>query len=321
MPLHEDEIRRILDAYISGRATPEEIALLNTFFREHKDAVDQEILRKEEYALLQERIYSGISRRIQPARPKRSYRATWVAAASVTLILAISIVYFLTPGNVPHTASREIPIITRTTSKGQKLMLGLPDGTTVKLNANSSLSFPGDFSGSVREVVLSGEAFFEVTHDPSMPFVVKTPLGSTKVLGTSFNVKSNSYKTEVTLVTGKVDVSNDEQHVLLMPDQHASIKQDEAVITVATVDVSKYTEWKDNIISFDDEPLSDVVRELEDWYGVEIKVSNPDLGSCRITGRYDNESLENVLESFRFMLKGSYTMNGTNITLSGKGCR
>ncbi|HEX6223679.1 MAG TPA: FecR domain-containing protein, partial [Chryseolinea sp.] len=208
-----------------------------------------------------------------------------------------------------------------TATKGQKLDFRLPDGSRVHLNSNSTISYPEKFLGEVREVTLDGEAFFDVTHNPAQPFIVRTANANTRVLGTSFNVFSGNEITTITLVEGKVNVSTPGgQTTLLTPNQQATIAKGEGDIETHEVDVEKYVGWKNNTLHFNNITVREAFTIIENWYNVQIDVKTPQLLECTINSKYQNESLENVLNSFRFILKMDFIINGQHVIVSGKGC-
>jgi ferric-dicitrate binding protein FerR (iron transport regulator) len=319
--MHENDIKNILTRYLAGTATGPEKELLERFFTENTAEALQEQINPAEYKLLESRLRQKIH--IQLTSRLRWPAIVWRVAASITFIAALVIVYRLADQKENATPSVQTAELVRTTERGQKVTIRLPDGTIVKLNSSSKLIFPDKFIGYTREVTLDGEGYFEVVHNPSLPFIVHTNHSATQVLGTSFNVNAkSSSSTEVTLVTGRVKVSGvaAETTITLKPSQQAIITQGKKMIDTASVDVTRFIEWKDNIVTFDDTPLHQVVVKLEEWYGVEIAVRSKAIESCRITARYESESLENVLESLEFLLKGDYTLEGKNVTLSGEGC-
>jgi transmembrane sensor len=320
MPLQENDIQRILQAYLEGRATPEERELLDKFFQDHKNEVSEERINPNEYGLIEHQLRLKIKQRIAPARKPR--KIAWLAlAASISAILLAAFVFMYRSSSPEVVMPAPVAVLQKATVSGQKLTIKLPDGSVVKLNSNSSLSFPERFTAETREVTLQGEGFFTIVHNPSIPFVVHASQGSTTVLGTTFNVKDREGKTAITLVTGKVEVAKDNaaERIRLKPNQQALLPGGTHGIDTLSVDVSKYIQWKDNVLAFDNTLLADAVVQLEEWYGVEIKITNA-LKGCRITGRYESESLENVLQSLQFMLKGNYTIKDKKVTLSGKGC-
>lgn len=320
MPIEEHDIRRMLDAYLTGKASQEEVQILERFFRDHKDAVLKDDLKEEKFAFLEDRLKSNIRKKITPVKKHPAW--SWAVAASVSILLIAGLLYLFPSQNATPDAARQPVMLTKSTEKGQKLIIRLPDGSVVKLNANSSVSFPEAFEETKREVTLRGEAFFEVAHNPSLPFVVTTDHGQTTVLGTTFNILERPGRAEITLVTGKVRVDDrNAKSVLLKPNQQARLSARKPGIDTLSVNVEHFIEWKDNVLSFRRRTLEDAVTDLENWYGVDITLDNPQLKSCKITARYENESLENVLESFKFMLKGNYTLRDKKVTISGKGCK
>jgi transmembrane sensor len=323
MHLEERDIKRMIDNYLKGNASPKEVELIERFFEENRTSALAEELDEKRYVFLEKKLQNNIERRINGDGQGNQW--TWRVAAAVAAIIVVGAAFFLLPSQKNEQIA-EVPPATlvRTTSKGQKITIKLPDGSIVKLNSKSTLEFPERFTGKTREVILHGEGYFDVMHNPDLPFVVRTGSSSTTVLGTSFNIKEQSnHNVQVTLVSGKVNVSDEKnpRAVLLKPNQQALVKPASGSIDTTSVDVSRFIEWKDNVISFDETPLTEAVAMLEDWYGVEIQIRNKDIKYCRITGRYENESLENVMESFQFVLKGRYTIEGKHVTLSGKGCR
>ncbi len=321
MPLEEHDIRRVLDAYLAGNASEKEKQILERFFLEHKNDVLKENVRAEEFVFLENRLGTDIKRRIS-SRKTTSRSWTWAVAASVSILIIAGFFYVFPGRNTSTPIHQQAILLTRTTAKGQKLTIRLPDGSVVKLNTNSSLSFPERFDGKHREVTLSGEAYFEVVHNPSSPFVVNTSRGLTTVLGTTFNIREMQDVEEITLVSGKVRVADHNAvSVLLRPNQQARLTESQQGIDTLSVDVRRFIEWKDNVLSFRQRQLGDAIADLENWYGVEVTLLNPELTPCKITARYENESLENVLESFKFMLKGEYTLQDKKVTISGKGCK
>lgn len=177
-------------------------------------------------------------------------------------------------------------IHTITTPAGGEFSLVLPDGTRVWLNASSSISYPVWFSGTERSVTISGEAYFDVSENKSMPFKVKAGKQEIHVLGTSFNV--NSYNDEpvavTTLVHGVVSVvpGQGSGGVLLKPGQQA-ISADGQQLSVRNANVEKVTAWKSGAFMFVDDPLPLVLRQLARWYNVKVVITGA-LPAMTITG-------------------------------------
>jgi hypothetical protein len=164
---------------------------------------------------------------------------------------------------------------TLSTAKGQTYPLLLSDGTLVTLNSESSIRFPVAFTIGRREVLITGEAFFQVAHDASKPFKVTAKDMELQVLGTTFNV--NAYEDEdaikTTLVEGKVKLrstTNNVQAILAPGEQAKFIKQSQALIKTKDVDVDAEVAWRFGYFNFSDADVKSVMRQLERWYNVEV---------------------------------------------------
>ncbi|SEW53075.1 FecR family protein [Chitinophaga arvensicola] len=160
---------------------------------------------------------------------------------------------------------------TMSTPLGGQYKLILPDGTTVWLNAGSSISYPTAFTGTERSVSVTGEAYFEVAKNDKMPFRVKAGNTTIEVLGTDFNV--NAYKDEAsintTLLQGAVRVSAQQQVQILKPGQQARVNGNTLQV-INHVDINEVMAWKKGFFSFNDADLPTVMRQLSRWYNVQV---------------------------------------------------
>lgn len=165
--------------------------------------------------------------------------------------------------------------------------VSLSDGTKVWLNSKSTLKYPVEFSGNTRKVTLEGEAYFEVSKNPHIPFTVKTKSGDVTVLGTHFNVSAyeEDKNFEATLAEGKVKVSEtnkENQSVTLIPGQQARLRNN--TLNVAEVDPSVYTAWKDGKFYFENENLKNILNKMARWYNFNVKFEQKALGQIKFTG-------------------------------------
>ena len=196
--------------------------------------------------------------------------------------------------------------------KGGEYQVVLADGTKVWLNSASRLIYPQSFMGKERRVVLSGEAFFDVTHDAERPFVVETSRMNVKVLGTRFNVNDYDDNEEVstTLVNGSVEiVSGGQQAFRLVPGEQAYGKENE--LEKREVNVRLYTSWIDGKFLFNNTELEEIAKQISRWYDVEIFFSSESVKKVRFTGAIVKfkplEDLVRMIEStsqVRFSVKG-----------------
>jgi ferric-dicitrate binding protein FerR (iron transport regulator) len=162
---------------------------------------------------------------------------------------------------------------TMSTPKGRQFQLILPDGSQVWLNAASSIRYPTSFTGNDRRVEITGEAYFEVAHNPSVPFKVEVNKKSeVTVLGTHFNI--NSYENEesvsTTLLEGSVQVKNESGMIILKPGQQAKMVGLEKINVLNDVNLDKVMAWKNGVFNFEDATLQEVMRQLERWYDIDV---------------------------------------------------
>ena len=195
--------------------------------------------------------------------------------------------------------------------KGGEYSLVLSDGSRIKLNSNTRLRYPLAFSDKKRLVYLKGEAFFEVKHSVSSPFIVSVGKMKVKVYGTRFNVNSNLHsKVETVLVEGKVSMLLGKKEYTLKPSQLGSLNLRTKDVRIKKVDTDLYTSWIDNEFIFRDNRLEDILHTLSLWYDVDIEFLHEDLKELRFSAnlkRYKNvdvilKSMEETL-SVKFIIR------------------
>ncbi len=278
-----------------------------------------------------QRLYQGIQSKIEikktslkPAKISLFSRVLKLAAMIVVVLgLSLTLYYIKRDGTIKP---QMIAWKAKKTDNGEKLTFRLSDGTVVKLNSKSKLQFPGTFSDKKREVVLEGEAFFEVVKDSKRPFIIQTTNIFTTVLGTSFNINaySGSNLVEVAVVTGKVKVestlSNDKSNtpnvVYLFPNKKASYNKGENLLITSNFVNGYETGWKDGIIYFNNASEKDVIERLERWYGVDIKVENNSAAKWDLIASFNNQSLEAVLLSLSHTANFTYTITNKKVLIT-----
>ena len=202
--------------------------------------------------------------------------------------------------------------------KGGEYQVVLADGTKVWLNSASRLIYPQSFMGKERRVVLSGEAFFDVTHDAERPFVVETSRMNVKVLGTRFNVNDYDDNEEVstTLVNGSVEIiSGDQQAFRLVPGEQAYGKENE--LEKREVNVRLYTSWIDGKFLFNNTELEEIAKQISRWYDVEIFFSSESVKKVRFTGAIVKfKPLEDLVRMIETTSQVRFSVKGRTIVIS-----
>jgi len=249
------------------------------------------------------------------------FRAAYRIAASILLLGTIS--YFVWQFSGAELSAVQV---LQTTATGNINKVLLSDGSIVWLKGNSMLTYPEEFSGNERRhVTLQGEALFEVTKDPSHPFIIQCGELTTTVLGTSFNIKSSEKNIEVVVLTGKVSLTSasDKKGIVVLPNEKAVYNglkkqlvkvetvKEEKIATVASTEYS---------MDFDDTRMSEIIRRIEGKFNVEVTMSDPKLGNCMITADFTDQSLDRTFNMISQALGFEYEIDGNQISLRGTGC-
>lgn len=204
--------------------------------------------------------------------------------------------------------------------EGGEYTVELSDGSVVRLNAGSELTYPVKFAGNERRIILGGEAFFDVAEDEEHPFVVQTQFGSIKVKGTTFNV--NAYNGEnicyTTLVRGIVEIkASNHEEITLKPTEQAVISL--RGIHKKQVNVNEYIGWVNGLYVFKNKSLAEVMKTFSRWYDVTVYFETDALRNLTCSGylkRY--ETLNAFLNVLKLKGEIKYTINGKNVLIYGK---
>lgn len=202
--------------------------------------------------------------------------------------------------------------------RGGEYQMTLSDGTKVWLNSASSLKFPVNFNSKTREVKLEGEAYFKVRKDASRPFIVKTPKGNIKVLGTSFNVFAykNEELSHTTLVEGKIEFSKGESKKILAPGEQAISSDNKGDFQIRKVNTFLYTAWKDGLFVFEEESLESITNKLSLWYGVNFFFYNKEAKNYKLSGHMKRyEEFNDILKLIESIIDVKFKIKGETITI------
>ena len=190
--MRREEFDDILNRYLQGKSTGDEARLLDDFFNSYRKSAKRSRKGLEDDESLKLELFHNIRKKIdekEVSAPRRKVYPQWLKMAA-SLVLMIGVGFFAYRVYKEMAQGRAVIQITKTTLRGQKSNITLADGTNVRLNSESTLIFPEKFDKDSREVKLIGEAFFQVTEDPSKPFIITSGDLRTRVLGTSFNISA-----------------------------------------------------------------------------------------------------------------------------------
>ncbi len=279
----------------------------------------------------------------------------WYWAAAILVIACGALITFLQFNKKGSNTGQVSYVNEVSTRPGSKSKIQLPDGSMVWLNAGSKLTYTKDFGKKNREVILTGEAFFDVTKNPEKPFLIQTNSINIKVLGTAFNVKAypEDKQTETSLIRGSIEVTiknrpNDK--IFLSPSEklvvenmvvaensktakkeisssRPAVKQNFSIgpiIPKLSINKLKYSavdstvaeiQWINNRLVFRDESFADLAIRLERWYDVTIEINDGALEEARLNGIFQSETIVQALEALKISVPFQYDQKGNKIII------
>lgn len=313
----------IVEKYIRGSISEEEYNELQQQIQNDSDSSVGDMLnecwQKDLNIHVMPRAAKERTRRQIDEKIKKDMRRVWfkrastIAASILIPVLIISTVYFYK--EMDH--YKQIPNIV-SVNKGQRAGITLPDGTIVHLNSESKLTYTPDFNGKLREVVLEGEAFFEVTPNKEKPFIVKTSVFDVEVLGTSFNVSvyNDENIVETALMEGKVKLTMQgcpSKPVYLTPSQKFIYSRSDRQGTISIMEGDTELAWKQGILAFSAEPLEEVFRKIERWYGVTMHYDKESLVNDNFTGQFKMISIQEMMNILRMHYNLKFKIENNDI--------
>lgn len=227
---------------------------------------------------------------ISIARQQEPKKVTLEYADGKTLVLDVNSLVMNDKGGITdHVVAKEnmaeveeLRLNRLSVPKGCDFSLTLADGTVIRLNADSRLQYPSEFSGDSRIVYLEGEAFFNVAKDKTKPFIVKTKKLDVEVTGTSFNVMAypSEASIQTTLVQGGVNIlTKDGRACKLLAGEQCVVDTASGEFVVNQVNVASFVSWIDGQFFFDNESMESLMRKIARWYDVEVIFENEELKS------------------------------------------
>ncbi len=257
------------------------------------------------------------------SRSLRIRTLTGIAASIILILGSILIInqYEEFTGKETITSLQQNAFVEKVSLPGQKITTKLPDGTVVHLNSGSRLVVPDKFSPTIREVELTGEAFFDVFPDHKRPFLIRTGEFVVRVLGTSFNIRAypNMKDKSVAVKTGIVSVSSgSNKSVELNPGQMVNIQADRSLSKITKVDDKLIYGWMDHFLVFKDDTLSEVFEQISLWFGVEVIYDEKAVPQKLFTATFDNPTLKELMLNVSGVYGFNYRINDEEVMIDLK---
>tara|TARA_R110002049_G_scaffold268752_1_gene445542 strand:+ start:81736 stop:82665 length:930 start_codon:yes stop_codon:yes gene_type:complete len=299
------ELERIIDKYLTGKASDEELKLLQEFenfaLSKNKGNTFKSQLEKQ---ALKSNLFNSIEKNIQK---EKVYADIFKIAAS--FIIAFGIFYFVSKNNYGR-----IDTIVIANNNSLPKSVTLPDGSTVILNANSRVTYSTDFNINERKLKLSGEAYFKVVTNQSVPFIVETKNLITKDIGTEFNINGNNQAVMVTVSEGIVDVYNGKDTLNLVENQQAVFNTYTKQIKSFNVNSELYDYWTKEQMVFNDITFKELAEVLYNLYDTEMIFLDEATKNLRLSIAFrKSERIEDIIYRINQIKEINITKNKDNM--------
>ncbi|MEQ9425600.1 MAG: FecR domain-containing protein [Cyclobacteriaceae bacterium] len=316
--------------YLSGDCSEQEVSIIERWINDSPDNQKefnhlQTIWEKGEIAHLEPNIdlaWNKVKNQTLEPKLKVAFKSSrggltrlhWLSGIAASIIL-IAVAVF----SVINTSEdwKKLPV-----SNQINTLHELPDGSRVWLKNDAKLSYY--FTDDTRSLRLSGEAYFDVRKNSKQPFIVSLGAADITVVGTSFYAKSELNKSyQVSVTSGVVvftDSEDEDKSVTLKANEEALLELSTNNIIIRKIEDPNLLTWQSGEFVFNKTPLSIVISQLAEYYNVEINLENDDLGNCLITSKFNNQSVDEVLDIIGRLLSAELIQTEESYLLKGKGC-
>lgn len=322
--MENTNFNQLLEKYLHGKLSDRQRVKFEAWLevRRKENMTDLEISKEDEEKLFQ-KITNNLDsiEDVVAFRPKGTVRSLfsnrWIQiAASLLILFVISFsIWYLT-------SNSSVAPNTSTSNEIEKVILN--DGTIVWLRKHSTLSYYQNADDGIRHAVLNGEALFEVAKNPHNPFAITCGDITVKVLGTSFSLSTEKESIELTVLTGKVNLSSvvDAKGVEVLPNEKViyTNKGEIKKIALSNNEIESITASTEYNMQFQNTEMQQVFEKIEKKFDVKLTIDNKQLTRCRVTGDFTDKSLEHTFQMLSELMELDYTISSNSIAVSGKGC-
>lgn len=338
--MNNDRLQELIGRTLAGEAGPEETKELDALLAADSDAMaryqllqqfwnrhetpSQQHIEDALHNLLRQLQLPPVHTVVPADKPFHINRYWWRrlgAAAMVIVLVGIAYLYWVNTKKAPGLAS----LVEKHNARGTKSTITLTDGSKVWLNADSKLQYPEVFSGNLREVYLNGEAFFEVTKNPSRPFIIHLANGTVRVLGTSFNIRAydNEETVETSVSTGKVAFipkyttpAKKQDTIFITPNNKVRYSPSAHFIKLESTIAAEDKAWTEGKLTFKGITLQEIAIELERNFGKKVTFLDDAPKTYRLTGSFQNNSLEEIMYYLTQTKDFNYTITNSELLIA-----
>jgi ferric-dicitrate binding protein FerR (iron transport regulator) len=325
---HTNPDYMLLGRYFSGEASPEEAIQLEEWLATdsaNKQQFEQlskvwSTISSEEACIIpdKEAFLNQLRERFPQAHTTKTVslinKLTWLKIAASIIFIAGAVLLFTVLRN--NVQPQSAIAITRQTQQNI-LNDTLPDGSQAVISNNSRLQYPTEFNEASREVILNGEAWFNVTPNPAQPFIITAGPLHIKVIGTSFNVRTINDIIEVSVKTGIVRMYNDTDSLTVTARQKGTYQISTRQFVLKEKFNPNEVAYATKYFNFENATLKEITDQLQKAYGLKIIISNKNLENCTLSSSFDNKPIEYIFDVLAMTLNIQYRIEQKKVYISG----
>ena len=316
MKEEEDPLNELYRKILHGTARPGEKEHLAKWLAGLN--IDREEISPEELAAEREQSQHEMRERFFQKRRSITLIRPLMVAASVAAVIIGSVLFYNIQSNRP--TKQAAVFATSITKPGERKSIILGDGSKIWINSATTVRYPVSFKGRTREIFLEGQAYFEISHDRSRPFIVHTGKMAVQVLGTTFDVcnYADDSQAAVTVATGKVGVKTSAAtgSRMLTPGEQLVYDKKTGLAEERSVNPADYIEWQKGAQVFRNKELQEICKLLERSYGVKILIQTPALETKKLNFRIKGgENITRIVEMLSATGDFRFAVKARNITL------
>lgn len=321
--MQKSDFDQLMERYVTGQVSEQERKKIEAWLDVMKteDNTDLELSDEDEARIFQKLTSNQTSvDDVVALRPKRKARLdSWMLRIAASLVIVSLVSYTVWYFTASHENQLEV------VSKNGVEKIILNDGSLVWMHRESKVMYYEKQDDGVRYATFEGEALFEVVKDENHPFIVQCGDVKVKVLGTSFSIKTNPEHVELTVLTGKVNLSSsaNTEGIDVLPQEKVIYKSNGEFekLSPNQQEVASITENTDYNMQFTNNRMDDVIKRIESKFNVSVKLSDKNIRDCQITADFTDQSLEKSLQLITEVLDVTYSIKDNTVTITGTGCK
>ncbi|MBX2943651.1 MAG: FecR family protein [Cyclobacteriaceae bacterium] len=321
--MQKSDFDQLMERYVTGKVSEQERKKIEAWLDVMKteDNTDLELSDEDEARIFQKLTSSQTTvDDVVALHPKRKARLDrWMLRIAASLVIVSLVSY--TAWYFTESTENQLEVVSK--NGIEKIILN--DGSLVWMRGESKVMYYEKQNDGARYTTFEGEALFEVVKDASHPFIVQCGDVKVKVLGTSFSIKTNPEHVELTVLTGKVNLSSSTnmEGIDVLPQEKVIYKSNGEFEKLSTnqKEIASITKNTDYNMQFTNNEMDDVIERIESKFNVSVKLSDKNIRDCKITADFTDQSLEKSLQLITEVLDVTYSIKDNTVTITGTGCK